>query len=135
MLIYQLVCDHSGKSSFTACLRADHDAVMYPNVDTPFSDAVDVVQRLLPYHIFQQPHEDLHSLMQSKRNKGKEKAQDPDVQQEIEGEPKHETLGCRKPKVQPLETRFALSCHKRLRKLQERFRQLQVKDGVVGTSY
>lgn len=59
---------------------------MHPDVDTPFADAADVVNRLLPYHIFQQPREDLRSLTQSKGYKGKEKMDYSELRQEIQGE-------------------------------------------------
>ena len=75
-------------SRFAACLAADHAAVLQPDVDAPFTDVADVVNRLLPYHVFQQPDEDLNSLLNRKRSKGKERARRHDVRQEIEGEGK-----------------------------------------------
>lgn len=75
-------------SSFAACLAADHAAVLQPDVDTPFTDVADVVNRLLPYHVFQQPDEDLNSSLNRKRSKGKEKATSHEIRQEIEGEGK-----------------------------------------------
>jgi hypothetical protein len=61
---------------------------LYPDVDNPFFDAVDAVNRLLPYHIFQQPRVDLHSIRRVDKNnkKGKGKAIDDD--DKIEG-PSH----------------------------------------------
>ncbi|KAL4073974.1 hypothetical protein V8B97DRAFT_1271461 [Scleroderma yunnanense] len=105
----QAICEAA--AGFTACLAADHDAIMHPDVDTPFTDAADVVNRLLPYHIFQQPQDDLRALTQSRRYKGKEKVDCSELRQEIE------------------DTRFALSCHKRLKKLQGRFRRAQLNAG------
>ena len=35
---------------------------LYPDADTPFQDELDVVNRLLPYHIFQHPQQDLTVL-------------------------------------------------------------------------
>lgn len=55
-------------------------------MDTPFTDVPDVVNRLLPYHVFQQPDEDLGSLLNRTRSKGKEKARHHEIRQEIEGE-------------------------------------------------
>ncbi|KAG6331090.1 hypothetical protein ID866_7999 [Astraeus odoratus] len=101
-------------AGFTACLAADHAAVMHPDIESPFSDAADVVNRLLPYHIFQQPHEDLRPLMEYRPYKGKEKAKDY-IGQEME------------------ETRSALDCHRRLKKLRDRFRQVQRKAGALTT--
>lgn len=99
-------------TGFAACLAADHAAVLHPDIDSPFADHADVVNRLLPYHIFQQPQEDMGLVTGGRPRKGKEKAKYDDVRLEIK------------------ETRFALSCHKRLRKLQERFRRAQLKGGT-----
>ncbi|KAF7361837.1 hypothetical protein MVEN_00528200 [Mycena venus] len=86
-----------------ARLADDHALVLTPDVETPFSDTVDVVKRLLPYHVFQQPKEDLD-------RKGKRKADD-DLRAEIE------------------ETKFALECFKRKRNLEERFRRIRTRSG------
>ena len=72
--------------SFAACLAADHAAVLQPDMDAPFTDVADVVNRLLPYHVFQQPNEDLDLLLNRTRSKGKEKARHREIQQDIEGE-------------------------------------------------
>jgi hypothetical protein len=61
-----------------ARLALDHAAVINPNTETPFSDVEDVVHRLLPYHVFLHPKEDI-----DRKGKGKEKASD--VETEIEG--------------------------------------------------
>ncbi|KAI6021390.1 hypothetical protein BKA83DRAFT_4281280 [Pisolithus microcarpus] len=90
-------------ASFAACLTADHAAVLHPDIDSPFSDHVDVVNRLLPYHIFQQPQEG-HMAR---------------------GKVKYDGI-----RLEIRETRFALHCHQRLRKLQERFRRAQMKGGT-----
>ncbi|KAJ7287467.1 hypothetical protein C8J57DRAFT_1167564 [Mycena rebaudengoi] len=87
-----------------ARLALDHAAVINPNTETPFSDVEDVVHRLLPYHVFLHPKEDL-----DRKGKGKEKASD--VETEIE------------------ETKFALECFKRKRKLEERFRRVKTRSG------
>ncbi|KAJ6625583.1 hypothetical protein B0H10DRAFT_2002040 [Mycena sp. CBHHK59/15] len=86
----------------TARLALDHAAVLNPNTETPFSDPVDVVNRLLPYHVFHHPKEDLD-------RKGKGKAND--LKTEIE------------------ETKFALECFKRKRRLEERFRRVKTRSG------
>ncbi|KAJ6593965.1 hypothetical protein B0H19DRAFT_1093070 [Mycena capillaripes] len=83
-------------------LASDHAAVINPDTETPFSDSIDVVNRLLPYHVFQQPKEDLD-------RKGKRKADD--LEAEIE------------------ETKFALECFKRKRSLEERFRRIRTRRG------
>ncbi|PBK74234.1 hypothetical protein ARMSODRAFT_1081195 [Armillaria solidipes] len=94
-----------------ARLAADQAAVIHPDVDTPFSDTLDVVKRLLPYHIYQQPPEDLHTLIHGNVGKGKGKATDDDLNREIH------------------ETKFALECFKRRKKLKERFRKTCLKSG------
>lgn len=48
--------------SFRTRLASDHAAALYPDTDAPFTDAIDVVHRLLPYHIFQQPKQDLEEM-------------------------------------------------------------------------
>ncbi|KAJ7178488.1 hypothetical protein C8R43DRAFT_973504 [Mycena crocata] len=87
-----------------ARLALDHAAVLNPDTETPFSDTIDVVNRLLPYHVFHQPKEDLD-------RKGKRKAEDEDLRTEIE------------------ETKFALECFKRKRILEERFRRIRTRSG------
>lgn len=68
---------------FAARLALDHSAVLYPDVDSPFSDAIDVVNRLLPYHVYKQPKEDLELLMSF--HKGKGKASEDNLRHEISG--------------------------------------------------
>ena len=53
-------------------LAADHTAVLHPDTDSPFASAADAVDRLLPYHIFQHPLEDLIAFTHPNR-KGKRK--------------------------------------------------------------
>jgi Conserved region of unknown function on GLTSCR protein len=54
-------------------------------VDTPFEDEYDVVKRLLPYHIYQQPRDDLQFILNG--GKGKGKSVDRGLKTEIEGLP------------------------------------------------
>ena len=68
-------------------LASDHAAVLHPDVETPFVDAADVVRRLLPYHVYQHPLEDLLSITQP-HGKGKRKATEEDLlREEIAGKP------------------------------------------------
>jgi len=55
----------------TSRLASDHTAVLCPDVDTPFVDTVELVNRLLPYHVFQQPKEDLEHLKMTSKGKGR----------------------------------------------------------------
>ena len=55
-------------------LAADHLSVMFPDADTPFADTEDVVRRLLPYHVLQQPAKDLQEVTFDPSGKGKARA-------------------------------------------------------------
>jgi len=67
-----------------ARLTADHISGLFPDVETPFRDVEDVVDRLLPYHVFQHPREDLLKA----GGKGKRKATESEIlQSELEGAP------------------------------------------------
>ena len=68
-------------------LAEDHHAALFPDVDEPFADDVDVVQRLLPYHVYQLPREDLEMLGHQNgtahpSRKGKRKATEEDLLRE-----------------------------------------------------
>lgn len=65
------------------CIANDHNVVTHPDMDSPFLDESDVIKRLLPYHIFQQPRVD---LLRTASGKGKEKALETDWKKEIHGE-------------------------------------------------
>ncbi|KAJ3988545.1 hypothetical protein F5890DRAFT_1491331 [Lentinula detonsa] len=88
-------------------IAADHAAVLNPDVESPFVDALDAVNRLLPYHVFLQPKEDLAPLLRDR--KGKTKASEA---------------------ADIAEIKFSLECHRRRRKLEERFRKARVKSGA-----
>ncbi|KAG7440031.1 uncharacterized protein BT62DRAFT_938455 [Guyanagaster necrorhizus] len=98
-------------ANVATCLAADQAAVTHPEVDTPFSDTLDIIKRLLPYHVYQQPSDDLHALIHGNVGKGKGKATHDDLNREIH------------------ETKFALECFKRRKKLEERFRKARLKSG------
>ncbi|OSD06779.1 hypothetical protein PYCCODRAFT_1430974 [Trametes coccinea BRFM310] len=97
-------------------LAEDQRAALFPDVDTPFVDQVDVVKRLLPYHIFQQPKEDLDAMLQAGTlnpfGKGKRKATEADLLRE-----------------EIADTRFAIQCWKRRRALEKRFRKARIESG------
>ncbi|RDB25371.1 hypothetical protein Hypma_007867 [Hypsizygus marmoreus] len=93
---------------FASRLALDHSAVLNPDADTPFTDVVDAVYRLLPYHVFQQPKEDLELVT---RGKGKGKATADELRKEI------------------AETKFALECFKRRETLQSRFSNVKIRSG------
>ena len=66
-------------------LTTDHISVLFPDVDSPFRDLEDVVDRLLPYHVYQHPRDDLLKV-----GKGKQKATETDIlRSELEGAPVH----------------------------------------------
>ncbi|EFI28111.1 hypothetical protein CC1G_14138 [Coprinopsis cinerea okayama7 len=89
-------------------IAEDQAAVLNPDVDTPFEDEHDVVKRLLPYHIYQQPKDDLQAILDSK---GKGKSVDRGLEAEIE------------------ETKFAIECYKRLERLKARWRRVKIREG------
>ncbi|EKM81009.1 hypothetical protein AGABI1DRAFT_112712, partial [Agaricus bisporus var. burnettii JB137-S8] len=102
----ELEITHQAFERFSARLAQDHIAVLQPDVDTPFTDHADAARRLLPFHIYQQPRDDLELL---KRHKGKQKITNADHQEEIK------------------DTRFALACHERYQKLRNRFRNARIR--------
>lgn len=70
-------------TSIALSLETDQILALYPDADTPFEDEIDVVNRLLPYHVFQNPGQDLNSL---RGLKGKTKMTEEDVlKEEIRG--------------------------------------------------
>ena len=69
--------------SIALSLEADHILSLYPDADTPFEDEIDVINRLLPYHVFQHPKNDLDTL---RGLKGKAKMTEEDMlREEIRG--------------------------------------------------
>ena len=60
----------------------DQSMALQPDVDSPFVDQLDDIRRLLPYHLFQHPKEDLDAVT---TGKGKEKAVEHDWREEIRG--------------------------------------------------
>ncbi|OCH92282.1 hypothetical protein OBBRIDRAFT_833513 [Obba rivulosa] len=101
---------------FAARLAQDHAAVLQPDVDTPFVDAEDAARRLLPYHVFQQPKEDLRahldSFSSSAIRKGKRKATEEDLLRD-----------------EIAETKFALECWRRRNTLEDRFKRARIRSG------
>lgn len=65
------LCDYHRVASL---LAADHLSVMFPDIDTPFIDTEDVIRRLLPYHVLQQPAKDLQDVTLDPSGKGKARA-------------------------------------------------------------
>ena len=65
------LCDYYRVASL---LTADHLSVIFPDVDTPFTDTEDVIRRLLPYHVLQQPAKDLQEVTLDPSGKGKSRA-------------------------------------------------------------
>lgn len=112
---------------FAAQLALDQNAVLYPDVDSPFSDTVDAVNRLLPYHVYQQPKEDLEPLMSSHKGKGKATE---DLRQEISGMYVQQ-IPPRASAHVLLETKFAIECFKRRKALQDRLHQVKVRSAKV----
>jgi Conserved region of unknown function on GLTSCR protein len=118
--------------------------VLYPDTETPFVDTLDVVHRLLPYHVFQHPREDLDVLVKgriasdrSEVSKWKPTEQESeegnarldDLRREIKGI--YHGLVCHASKS-GAETAFALECFKRREALQNRFKRAKIRAGKVG---
>ncbi|KJA14402.1 hypothetical protein HYPSUDRAFT_49184 [Hypholoma sublateritium FD-334 SS-4] len=88
------------------CIANDHNMVAHPDMDSPFLDASDVIKRLLPYHIFQQPRVDLSRTVSGK---GKEKALETDWKKEIHA------------------TKLALRLVQRREAIRDRWRKLKIR--------
>ncbi|KAG9051377.1 hypothetical protein FS837_008472 [Tulasnella sp. UAMH 9824] len=116
------------RNAFTQLLAADHTAVDSPDVETPFRDAVDVVRRLLPYHVFQHHQEELEYATALNNRvlsaKGKGKATD------VTALPPHLRTIARENEGTFGITSFALELHKEARTLKERFRQLRTREST-----
>ncbi len=108
---------------FKERLTQDQAAVLQADVDSSFVDELDVINRLLPYHIFQQPKDDLMRLISGK---GKEK----EDCEEICGT-KILILDFEHRFNASADTKFALDCFKRRQKIVERWRKVLVKSGKV----
>lgn len=82
---YLCYCFHlaHGLCRLNTRIANDHNMVTHPDMDSPFLDESDAIERLLPYHIFQQPRLD---LLRATSGKGKEKAFETDWKKEIQGE-------------------------------------------------
>jgi len=114
-------------------LAADHLSVMFPDVDTPFADTEDVVRRLLPYHVLQQPAKDLLEVIFDPSGKGKAKAphkNEEGNEMDIEGARCviwHTSL----PLTTCLDTKFMIEYYRRVRSLHRRFQQAKVESSQV----
>ncbi|KAH8118987.1 hypothetical protein DFH11DRAFT_1562329 [Phellopilus nigrolimitatus] len=96
-------------TSVATNLELDQILTSFPDADSPFEDEIDVVKRLLPYHIYQHPR---HDLDEARGLKGKSKAIESDLlKKEVE------------------ESKFSLESHKRLRSLEQRLKRARLKPG------
>lgn len=108
-------------------LLHDQSMVLHPDVDSPFADQLDVIRRLLPYHLFQYPKEDLDAIT---AGKGKEKAVEQDWREEIRGMQEQLNRHFYLLMYHPA-TRLALDIYKRRDAVRERWRRLNVRSGKV----
>lgn len=77
----------SNDNRVAVSLVSDQNVALNPDIDTPFLNATDVIQRLLPWHVFQHPAEDIATLRSGNIGKGKRKATEEDLlREEIAGE-------------------------------------------------
>ncbi|CAA7261632.1 unnamed protein product [Cyclocybe aegerita] len=95
-------------SRLSSRLAEDQASISQVDIDSPFVDELDALNRLLPYHVFQQPRKDLEQLV---ARKGKEKAVEEDLAAEI------------------YDTKLALEFHKRRSAIYDRWRKLKVRSG------
>jgi hypothetical protein len=123
--LYNYAIVHVLSVRFKERLTQDRAAVLQPDVDSSFVDELDVINRLLPYHIFQQPKDDLKRSI-SEIGKGKEKADC----EEISGM-KILILDFEHPFNASVDTKFALECFNRRQKIVERWRKVLIKSGKV----
>ncbi|KAG8936804.1 hypothetical protein FRC02_011383 [Tulasnella sp. 418] len=71
--------ENDNRQRFQKALALDYELVQRPDIETPFEDAADAVRRLLPYHIFQHPQDELKYALEKgtgqtrSSGKGKEK--------------------------------------------------------------
>ncbi|KAJ3504404.1 hypothetical protein NLJ89_g7953 [Agrocybe chaxingu] len=93
-------------SRLSSRLAEDQASISQADIDSPFVDELDAVNRLLPYHVYQQPRKDLEQLVPTAR-KGKGKAVDEDLASEI------------------YDTKVALEFHKRRSAIYDRWRKLK----------
>jgi hypothetical protein len=114
-----------------ARLANDHAAVLNPDVNTPFTDIEDVIRRLLPYHVYQHPKEDIQAFLGVSDRKGKRKAIESDLATEVAGLSFMPSDQIIQRLTTDAETRFALECAKRKRELEERFRRVRYREGKV----
>lgn len=118
-------------ANFQRKLNTDHSAVLNPDFESPFTDYEDVLNRLVPYHVFQQPWQDVQAIIDSCRRKGKTREMDDDAL-ELDGE-LHISISVAIPRLRLCsDTKFAIDCFKRRRKLKERFVETITRSGKVG---
>ncbi|KAF9643359.1 hypothetical protein BDM02DRAFT_3191772 [Thelephora ganbajun] len=100
-----LLCGYDRVASL---LAADHLSVMFPDVNTSFADIEDVIRRLLPYHVLQQPAKDLQEVIYDPSGKGKARAVSKN-EVDIEG------------------TKLTIEYYRRIHSLRQRFQQVKVR--------
>ena len=98
--------------------------MLHPDVDSPFVDEVDVMNRLLPYHLFQQPKDDLEPMVSIK---GKERA----IDNEIQGTSNDSSSSPLLLTHSHEDTKFALQCYRRRQNIRDRWRQVLIKSTRV----
>lgn len=128
-------------SSISDLIRADHNAVLKLDAETPFQDAVDVVRRLLPWHVFQHPSEELDYIVSTGRSlkgKGKEKEKPLPAHLQavaLENAGKfsvHPPYPLQQLNSLPItETELALDLHRQTRALKERLREIRTREAKV----
>jgi len=97
---------NKANETFRARLKSDYAAVLEPDIDSPFVDVSDVVKRLLPFHVYTQPQDDLNDMVKGEYRGAASPAEVVKTTREI------------------METKFALECFKRRAVLRAKFRNI-----------
>jgi len=118
--------------SFTrlnSLLAHDQGLISHPDVDSQFVDETDVIKRLLPYHIFHQPKEDLSSTISGR---AKANLVEVNLKEEIRGKaPVLTKFSDLLKRGLSLATKSALKCFKRREAIRDRWRKLKIRSGKV----
>lgn len=104
---------------------------MFPDVDTPFTDTEDVVRRLLPYHVLQQPAKDLQEVIFDPSGKGKGRAVHKN-EVDIEGMISKRSVVCQALTI-AIDAKFTIEYYRRIRSLRRRFQQVKTNASQVSS--
>lgn len=130
--------DATGSSLCRVFLALAHDQLktLHPDVSA-FKDHEDVLERLLPYHLWQIPDDDLHGPLTAPSRKGKGRARDWEEETEEEERagpscpPPHAVSQADPTTLAPAALNEAIGFAKRRKRLEDRFRKVKLGEGTV----